>query len=187
MAPSHFRHLAPLHRRRCSGEFPSYLFHCLLTLAVLLQLLVFPAFCSRREHTTRRQTFGPHGTETQDGFGRSGSGSSGSSGGSGRRNPGAGAGARMAAGASETAGTLLKKWAGQAADALLKGAEYDDAETEDAAGASETAARECGRQDQRTGARRKDPRGSTGKSEEGGHAEAQVKTEPGSCVRSHFR
>ena len=137
MAPSHFRHLAPLHRRRCSGEFPSYLFHCLLTLAVLLQLLVFPAFCSRREHTTRRQTFGPHGTETQDGFGRSGSGSSG---GSGRRNPGAGAGARMAAGASETAGTLLKKWAGQAADALLKGAEYDDAETEDAAGASETAA-----------------------------------------------
>jgi len=43
-------------------------------------------FYDEREHTTRRFTFGPHGTETQNTLGRSGSGSSGGSGsGSGSR------------------------------------------------------------------------------------------------------
>ena len=42
-----------------------------------------PCLCAQRKYTTRRFTFGQHETETQSGFGRSGSGSSGSSGGSG--------------------------------------------------------------------------------------------------------
>jgi len=93
---------------------------------------------NRREPATQRFTFGPHGPETHNGLGRSGSGSSGSwsSGGSGS---GSESGSKNSGGNSRNSRNWVKKLHGPALEALLEGAEYD-AETEDAAEASEAAA-----------------------------------------------
>jgi len=60
--------------RRCPGEFPSHSFTAYSHLRSITTVARMPCLCSRREHTTRRFTFGPHGTETQNCLGRSGSG-----------------------------------------------------------------------------------------------------------------